>query len=287
MPDDVTVKDSAEGAAPPATGTDAPASAPSGGEAGTTGAAAAPEGFSEEFLKTLDITDPASLPQGYRERIEKPFKAYYTRKYQELAEERRRFDAERQATFEAVRRVMDSAKNAPSGPTPREARKAELSELAASGDKDAYRELARMEAEDIVAPMQTQNTLKSAVETAQAFSPYVREGFNQIVETIKTDPKLNRLANMNNHEFADTVMIGLGLEREVLDLRPKYKGALQEIEALKAKITSMEKERVSGLPSSTSKAGTTSGSPARASRSAAEQDKEAWVASGGRPEDYR
>jgi len=283
MPDDVTTKDSAAGAATPQ-GTDAPQNDQSGAATGATGQKAAPEGFSEEFLKTLDTADPASLPQNYRQRVEAPFKADYTRKTQELAEERKRFEVEKQTLYDAYRKFSEK----PQGPSPLEQRINELKELAVAGDGNALQELVRLEARQMVEPMQTQNNLRNACETARGYSPYVRDGWDDILNTIKNDPKLGRLWSMENHAFADTIMIGLGLEREVMDLRPKLAAAGEALKAAQAKIAALEKERVTGLPASTSKAGTTTGAPAPASLTdLTEIARQNWIASGGRPEDFR
>ena len=87
---------------------------------------------------------------------------------------------------------------------------------------------------------------------------------------------------------ASKVMIALGLEREVMDLRPKYEAATKEIETLKAKLQGYEKERVAGLPSSTTRAGTTAGRVASGDATTLEEAAaRAWAEIGGRPEDFR
>lgn len=282
MADPETGTDSAAAAATPPQGTDAP-------QNDQTSAAAPPApSFDEAFLKTLDGVDPASLPQPYREKLEKPFKSDYTRKTQELAEERRKFDIERQTTFDAVRKIIEARGTSPQGPTPEEERQKELLELASAGDGKAMQELIRMEATRQVQPLQTQMALKNAAETAIRTNPYVGSNWSEILGLIQNDPGLNALAKYDNYKYADKVMIALGLEREAMDLRGKQKASAQEIESLKAKISVLEKERTASLPSTTSKAGTTSGAPAPA-RPTEFMDiaKAAYLAQGGREEDWR
>jgi glutathione S-transferase len=83
-------------------------------------------------------------------------------------------------------------------------------------------------------------------------------------------------------------MIALGLEHQVRDLVPKFEAMQKENQALQAKIQTYERERAAGLPSSTARAGTTSGQPAAGeAKSFADAAMTAWVMAGGRPEDYR
>lgn len=282
MADPETGTDSTAAAAPPAQGTEAPPN-------DQTSAAAPPApSFDEAFLKTLDGVDPASLPQPYREKLEKPFKSDYTRKTQELAEERRRFETERQTTFDAVRKIIEARGTSPAGPTPEEVKEKELLDLATAGDGQAMQQLIRMEAAKQVQPFATRVTLQGAYDTAIKANEYVAPHFQEILQLMKTDPGLNELASYQNYKYADKVMIALGLEREAMDLRGKQKASAQEIESLKAKISALEKERTASLPSTTSKAGTTSGAPAPA-RPTEFMDiaKAAYLAQGGREEDWR
>jgi hypothetical protein len=83
------------------------------------------------------------------------------------------------------------------------------------------------------------------------------------------------------------VLVALAQEREMWELRSKFEAASKELEAAKAKAVSLEKERVKSLPASTSRAGTTSGSPAPGEpKDLMDSAFRSWVAAGNRPEDF-
>ena len=250
------------------------------------GAKTAPEGFDEAFLKTLETADPTRFPDPVRQKIEAPFKADYTRKTQELAEQRKQFELERKTLFETAHKLME-ANAAKSGPSAEDQKIAELTQLAAAGDADALRQLTQMEAQKIIAPLQTQMALRGAIETAVAANPRVKEEWSQINATIEANPRLKAIASANNYQNADMVLIALAQERELLDLRVRYGAASKELETAKAKAASLEKERIKSLPSTTSNAGTASGAPAPGeSKGFMDSAFRAWVAGGNRPEDF-
>ena len=84
-------------------------------------------------------------------------------------------------------------------------------------------------------------------------------------------------------------MVALGLEHKVKALMPQIDAVRKENEGLKLKLAAYEKERVTGLPSSTTRAGTTAGRPNIPSEPTAIEDiaLKAWLESGGTPESYR
>jgi hypothetical protein len=130
--------------------------------------------------------------------------------------------------------------------------------------------------------------LQAAAQTARANSPYVVQHWNEIIQTMQQDPVIAKLATMDNYAAADRVMIALGLEHQVRDLVPKYEAAQGEIKALQAKLQAYEKERVTSLPSSTARAGTTSGRPAAGSPlSTMEAARIAWKEMGYPESEFR
>jgi len=275
-----TTTDSPEAAATPVTGTEVPASEPS--------SAAAPEATPSPeptFQLDEDVLKKYESTQAFQEKYVP--KAVFTQKTQALAEEKKRFEAERAAIFELARKAM-SKEQTPTGPTAEDVKRKELQDLAAAGDSQALQQLIRMEAEREVAPIRTQVTLQTAAQTARAANPYVVEHWNEIIQTMQSDPVINAMASMNNYAAADKVMIALGLEHQVRDLVPKLQAAQKENEALKAKLQSYEKERVVGLPSSTARAGSTTGAPASGeAKNFQDAAMSAWLMAGGRPEDFR
>jgi hypothetical protein len=290
MPDPETGTDSTTGATTPP-GTAATPNDQTSTSAGETGAQPTPPGFSEDFLKGLDEldpskVDPATLPKNFNERFVP--KAEFTKKTQALAEERKRFEADRTTTFDAVRKIMEARAAQPSGPTPEEERNKELLELAAAGDGKALQELVRMEATRLVQPVQTQMALRTAAETAINANPYVKANWNQIISTIENDATLKEICTAQNYKYADKVMIALGLEIQARDLAGKFDASQKDLEAARAKITTLEKERTASLPSTTSRAGTSTGAPAPG-RPTDFMDiaKEVYIKQGGREEDWR
>lgn len=282
----VTETDSQVAATTPQ-GTEAPANDLSQGAEPANGAAAAPEGFDEDLRKRLESIDLATLPVEFRQKLEQPFKAEFTQKTQAFAEERKKFEAERAAIFELARKAI-ADKQAPAGPTADDVKRQKLTELAAQGDPEAQNQLTQMEVERQLQPIRTQVALQTAAQTARAANPYVVEHWGEIIQTIQNDPVIAQLATANNYAAADRVMIALGLEHQARDLTSKLDLAGKENAALKAKLETYEKARVASLPSSTTRAGTTTGAPSAGDvRSIEEAASRAWAAVGGRPDDFR
>jgi hypothetical protein len=288
MPDQtVTGTDSTDAAATqPVGGTEAPTN-----DLPATGAATepqpTPQALDEDFLKKLDALDPASLPQSFAEKYVP--KAEFTRKTQAVAEERKRLDAERAAFFEVARRVIAEKPATPGGPSAQDIKQKELLDLAAAGDPQALQQAIDMAAEAKMNPIRTQVVLQNAAQEARAANPYVVQHWPDIIQTMQADPVIAQMATANNYAGASKVMIALGLEHQVRDMVPKFEALHKENESLKAKLATYERERTAGLPSSTTKAGTTAGRPVVGEPTRLEDVDlaAAWVAAGGRPEDFR
>lgn len=248
-----------------------------------------PQGFDEDFVKRLESIDPTTLPQSFQEKFVP--KSEFTKKTQALADERRQLESDRQKMFETYQKILDQ-RTAASGPTAEETKLKELSELAASGDSGAQMQLADILAERKIAPIRTQITLQNAAQAArsnQLAGDSVTEHWGEIIQTMQNDPVIAGLATANNYAAADRVMVALGLEHKVRALIPQMEAAKKENEALKAKLATYERERTAGLPSSTTRAGTTAGRPAAQSEPTEIADiaLKAWLESGGTPESYR
>lgn len=254
---EVTNMDSAAAATTPMEGTEAPASGLSrDGDPGTASPqAAAPADLQldEELIKKYEST------QAFQEKFVP--KSVFTQKTQALAEDRKRFETEKAAILELARKAI-AEKTLPAGPSAEEVKRKELQDLAAAGDSQALQQLIRMEAEALVQPVKTQVALQTAAQAARSANPYVVQHWNEIIQTMQQDPVIAKMATMDNYAAADRVMIALGLEHQVKDLSTKYEVAQKEVETLKAKLQTYERERAASLPSSTARAGTTSGRPA-------------------------
>ena len=275
-----TTTDSTAAAAIPDMGTAAPASDPS--SAAATTATPSPE---QPFQLDEDTLKKYESSHAFQEKYVP--KAVFTQKTQALAEERRQMETKTNAILEMARKVIEQ-RQAPAGPTAEDTKRKELQDLAAAGDSTALQQLVQMEAERQVSPIRTQVALQTAAQSARAANPYVVQHWGEIIQTMQTDPVIAKLATMDNYAAADRVMIALGLEHQVRDLVPKFEAMQKENQALQAKIQTYERERAAGLPSSTARAGTTSGQPAAGeAKSFADAAMTAWVMAGGRPEDYR
>lgn len=258
---------------------------------GSPEATPASDGFDEDFLKKLAAfdpskVDPAALPKEFNDRfISKP---EFTRKTQALAEEKKALAEREKAVFELARKTIESRDKAPTGPTPQEQKRQELLSLATAGDPEALSALIKMEAQALVQPIQEDTAIRRAAETARASDPAVVKHWATVVNVLNTDPALNELASRDNHKYADKVMLALAIQAERDELRQSTGQKDAEITSLKQKLSLYEKERVSGLPPTTTRAGVTTGRPAVAEADDIhEAGLRAWIAEGGRREDYR
>ena len=279
--------DSTVAAMTPDSGTGAPANDQTGTEGGTP---ATDSGFDETALKTLESLDwtkidPSKLPQTFNEKFVP--KAVFTRNQQSIAEEKRQLAAEKQAIFELARKAI-ADREKPTGPSPAQVRRDQLMELAAAGDKDALRQAIQLEAQELVQPIQSQTAWNSAAETAKRLEPAVAQHWDEIQNTLNSNPRVAELARVDNFKYAGEVMLALGLEHKANDLARAVAASQNEVTALKAKLSTYEKERAAGLPPSTTRAGTSAGRPvAGEADTITDAAKSAWLESGGRLEDFR
>lgn len=253
--------------------------------------APAPEPVEEDpAYKTVESLawekiDPAKLPQNFNDRFVP--KAVFTRNQQAIAEEKRRFETERQAMLDLTRKII-AERNTPQGPTPAEVRKAELLELAAAGDKQALQEVVNMGIQERVEPIERDAAWRRAEANARAADPSVNEHWDEIQNVLKANPDIAQMAQMDNFRFADKVMTALGLERKTWDQAKVIQGQQQKMQFLEQKLAQYERERTAGLPPSTTKAGTSTGRPAAgAFNTIRDSALSAWIEAGGRPEDFR
>jgi len=248
------------------------------------------DGYDEDFLRKLATfdpskADPTTLPKEFNDRFIP--KAEFTRKTQALAEEKRAIAEREKAILEVTRKVIEG-RDKPTGPSPQEQKRQELLSLATAGDPEALSALIKMEADVRMAPMEEDRAIRRAAETARASDPAVVKHWDSIIHTLSTDPVINELASQNGHKYADKVMLALAIEAERNELRTALPARDAEIASLKAKLSTYEKERVTSLPPSTTRAGVTAGRPAVGeANNINEAAYAAWIESGGRREDFR
>lgn len=266
---------------------DGSAAAPAGDSAGTV---SSPEGGAEasngapahdaEFLKRLESLDPAGLPEPLRRKLELPFNQEFTRQRQAQAEVQNRTMA-----------VLDklTERLASQGTQPTESQRKLLSERIAQGDLSAVDALMENIVQERVRPIESAQALRDAVETAQTLHPYVKAKEQEIAQIINGDPTLKAMATANNFKFAPQVLAGLALQIENAELKAKLGETPKQIEAAKkAAIEAFKKESM-GVPTTTTRAGTTSGKasgPAEATTVMSAAQK-AWIQMGNSLDTFR
>lgn len=280
--------DSAAATTTPEVGTGAPANDPPGSQDGS-GATPA-SAFDEAFLKglaTLDPSkvDPTTLPKEFNDRFIP--KSEWTRRNQALADEKRQLAEREKAVFELARKAI-ADRDIPKGPSPAQVKREQLLELAAAGDKDALNQVVQMTAQEMMQPIQNQTAWNNAAETAKRLEPAVAQHWDEIQQTLNSNPRVSELARVDGFKYAGEVMLALGLEHKANDLAKMVAAKDQEVSSLKAKLSTYEKERAAGLPPSTTRAGTSAGRPAAGEADTiTDAAKSAWLESGGRLEDFR
>lgn len=277
MPDDLSAAVGDGGGVAPNSGDGAGASAsPEGGAETSNGA----QSQDAEFLKRLESLDPAGLPEPLRRRLELPFNQEFTRQRQAQAEIQNR-------TMAVLDRLTERL--AAQGTQPTESQRKALSDRIAQGDLSAVDSLMDHIVQERVRPIESAQALRDAVESAQSLHPYVKAKEQEIAGLINGDPVLKAMATAENFKFAPQVLAGLALQIENAELKAKLGETPKQIEAAKkAAIEAFKKESM-GVPTSTTRAGTTSGragGPTEATTVMSAAQK-AWVQMGNSPDTFR
>ena len=235
-----------------------------------------------EFLKRVESLDFTKAPEALRRKIEAPFVAHSTKGWQEIAEQKRVLQTERDRIFNvALDRLKESGVQAPTQTV-----QDQIRERIEAGDMSAIPELMRQEIEREVGPMRQQAALRNAIETAGRLSPMVREKEPEIAAMLRDEPGLQQMAAMNNYQFAPYVLAGLADRIEKAQIQQQFEAfkAQAEVEKKAYAKRAIEEFRTRGssLPAVTSQAG----SSGTSSRGEAPDDlqaimRDAWVKAGG------
>jgi cytochrome c556 len=235
-----------------------------------------------EFLKRLESLDFAKAPEALRRKVEAPFVADYTKKWQAVAEERKQLQSERERIFNvALDRMKESGVQ-----TPTQTVQDQIRERLEAGDMNAIPDLVKQEIEREVGPMRQQAALRNAIETAGRMSPMVREKEPEIAAILRDEPGLQQMAAMNNYQFAPYVLAGLADRIEKAQIAQQFEAfkAQAEVDKKAYAKRAIEEYRTRGasLPPVTSQAG----SSGTSSRGEAPSDlqaimRDAWVKAGG------
>lgn len=229
----------------------------------------------EAFQKRLAELDPSKLPDSVRQRLEMPFLQNYTRKYQELSQQQQQI----------LQAVTGKLANAGVESTPDQ--KAALLERIKMGDFDVLDQYVDRAIAAKVGPMESQASLRNAMEQAERLHPYVKERQAEISQIIAQDPGLRELATVNNFAYAPKVLQALAIQMENQELKAKVAGLDQTVLNAQRQAVEAYKRKVSGLPASTSMAGSTpTATPEAEFKSLKEAAKAAWAQLGGAPPDH-
>ena len=236
-----------------------------------------------EFLKKLETMDFSKAPEQLRRKIEAPFVAHSTKGWQEIAEQKRQLQAEKDRIFNvAIERLRGAGVETPS-PTVQD----QIRERLEAGDMNALPDLVKQEIEREVGPIRQQQAFQKAITTAFQMNPLVREREPEIAAMLQQDETLGAMAKADNFRYAPYVLAGLADRIEKANLQ-------QQIETLKASFDAekkayarraIEELRAQGatLPPVTSKAGSSApGSRNEGFSNGGDAIRAAFVAAGGK-----
>lgn len=244
------------------------------------GSAAAPDAAETERIKWLESMDPAKLPESVRRKLELPFQQHFTRKYQELSDERSK-------TLSVLDTISQRLAQTGAAATPDQ--RAALVERIQSGDLAAVDQLVEKIVSDRVAPIQQDQALRNAVETAKSLHPYVVSKEQEIAQILNSDPQLKAMSQANNFQFAPQVLAGLALQIENAELKAKLTGV--NVDKIKAEAVEEFKKKSAGLPATTTRAGSSPSAPrgngAAPAKTVQDAGLQAWVQMGNSPDTYR
>lgn len=234
----------------------------------------------------LKKQDPSKWPTEYREPFEKPFLSLQSKHTNELKSEYdRRFNDLTQRQEQLANLYVQ--KLADQGVQPTQDQTTILKERIAAGDTDAVQEMVEQLVQQRVGPQMQQLALREAIETAEKMHPYVREKQAEISQILQSNPQIQQLASMNNYQNAPMILeaIAVRLERDTLAQR------VAQFEAEKKDygraVLAAHKAKISGMPVSTSRAGTTvSATPSDSAGTVRDAARQAWIQMGNDPNDF-
>jgi len=215
---------------------------------------AATPGLSDEVMKALQGLDPDKLPSEIRQKLEKPFHADYTRKTQALAEERRRYE-------DLMAKFAENAARRPDGQPQAPDVAQKINEAVERGDFQTAFEIQRQAqaamVNEAISPVAAEVARRNAVEAARQLEPLVQTYEGEVAALVEANPELRALANAANFRFAPYVFQGAALAVHAKKLQAKLDSAATDREAYAKKVLAEYKQRVNGLPATTSRAGST------------------------------
>ena len=213
---------------------------------------AKPEGQPDpdaEFWKQAAEKDFSKAPAELRAKIEAPFLSLSSKKVNEVEQLRQTF-------LQAIDRLAKGPNNGlPAQPIVD--RKAQLVEEINNGNMEAVVGLVdQLVAEKTGPQMDFINTQRAIQEAAQIV-PDLQKYEVKVAEALQRDPDLMRLASIDNRRYASRVIAALALQQKNADLEATIVSERASSEARAKKAVEDYKAQLRGLPTSTSKAGST------------------------------
>ena len=225
----------------------------------------APVSLDAELVEKLKAIDPAALPPELQERFDKKFHAAFTQKTQALSEERKAFEQQRNEWFTRMEKLVERTTAGQPAAQPRtDAEVESLRERIRAGDVEAIDAYVEKMAQAKIAPVQSQVALREAYESAEMNEPLVKQHAETIGAMFKANPDLVGLLGVENYRYAPQIFTAMAHSAELQRLQQHVAGEQMRVTEAVTKALNAYKERVSGLPSTTTLAGTTAtaGTPA-------------------------
>lgn len=210
---------------------------------------AKPEGQPDpdaDFWKQAAERDFSKAPAELRAKIEAPFLSQFGKKTSEL-------DRERQQLLAVIERLATK----PGEVAPTVDEKKRLLEEVANGNTDAIEGLVERMVQERTGPQMDFINTQRAIQEAVQIVPDLQKYEVKVAEMLQKDPDLMRLASIDNRRYASRVIAALALQQKNADLEAQITAEKANSVALAKKAVEDYKAQLRGLPTSTSKAGST------------------------------
>jgi hypothetical protein len=224
-----------------------------------------------DFWKQAAERDFSKAPAEVRAKLEAPFLSQYGKKTSEL-------DRERQQLLAVIERLATK----PGEVAPTVDEKKRLLEEVANGNTDAIEGLVERMVQERTGPQMDYIATQRAIAEAAQIVPDLGKYEVKVAEALKNDPDLMRLASIDNKRYASRVIAALALQAKNADLEAQIASEKANSVAAAKKAVEDYKAQLRGLPTSTSKAGSTpTAFPPDKPMSIEEIRDKAWADAGG------
>jgi hypothetical protein len=203
----------------------------------------------EKFRKgELDLT---KAPQDVRELAEKPFLSISSKKVNEVEQLRQTF-------LQAIDRLAQGrgTDQQPVAPSLAE-QKAKLLDEINNGNFQAIENLVEQAVAERTGPQMDYINTQRAISEAAHIVPDLGKYEAKVAEALKADPDLLRLASIDNRRYASRVIAALALQQKNAELESQITQVRASAAESAKKAVEDYKAQLRGLPTSTSKAGST------------------------------